>query len=134
MAREASREAGTVIVAEGYTDVIALAQAGLPHAVAPLGTAVTEEQIGLLWRVADEPVLCFDGDNAACARRHCAPRSGHCLCSSRARRLRFMALPAGEDPDTLIKARGAEGFRTLLAGAHQLVRCALAVRGVRGQP
>lgn len=64
MAREASRDLGTVIVAEGYTDVIALAQAGLPNAVAPLGTAVTEEQIGLLWRVADEPVLCFDGDTA----------------------------------------------------------------------
>ena len=64
MAREASKDAGTVIVAEGYTDVIALAQAGLPNAVAPLGTALTEEQIGLLWRIADEPVLCFDGDNA----------------------------------------------------------------------
>lgn len=120
MAREASRDAGTVIVAEGYTDVIALAQAGLPNAVAPLGTALTEDQIRLLWRVADEPVLCFDGDNAgARAALRAAERALPLLQPGKT--LRFMALPAGEDPDTLIRARGAEGFRSLLVGAHQMV-------------
>jgi DNA primase len=120
MAREASREARTVIVAEGYTDVIALAQAGLPNAVAPLGTALTEDQMRLLWRVADEPVLCFDGDNAgARAALRAAERALPLLQPGKT--LRFMALPAGEDPDSLIKARGADGFRSLLAGAHQLV-------------
>src|SRR5690606_10851301 len=63
-AREAAGKAGTVIVAEGYMDVIALAQAGFDHAVAPLGTAVTEEQLGLIWRMADEPVVALDGDRA----------------------------------------------------------------------
>ena len=56
--------AGEIVVAEGYMDVIALAQAGFENAVAPLGTALTEDQIGLLWRMAPEPVLCFDGDKA----------------------------------------------------------------------
>lgn len=120
MAREASRAAGTVIVAEGYTDVITLAQAGLPNAVAPLGTALTEDQIRLLWRVADEPVLCFDGDTAGeRAALRAAERALPLLQPGKT--LRFMALPAGEDPDTLIRARGAEGFRTLLSGARQLV-------------
>jgi DNA primase len=119
MAREASRETGTVIVTEGYTDVIALAQAGLPHAVAPLGTAVTEEQIGLLWRVTDEPILCFDGDNAgARATLRAAERALPLLKPGKT--LRFMTLPAGEDPDSLVQARGAEGFSKLMAGAHQL--------------
>ena len=120
MAREASREAGTVIAAEGYTDVIALAQAGMPNAVAPLGTALTEYQIRLLWRVADEPILCFDGDNAGVrAALRAAERALPLLQPGKT--LRFMALPSGEDPDTLIQARGADGFRSLLAGAHQLV-------------
>ena len=64
LAREAVRARGTVIVAEGYMDVIALAQAGLGHAVAPLGTAITETQLGLLWQLADEPIVCLDGDDA----------------------------------------------------------------------
>ena len=120
MAREASRDAGTVIVAEGYTDVIALAQAGLPNSVAPLGTALTEDQMRLIWRIADEPVLCFDGDTAGeRAALRAAERALPLLQPGKT--LRFMALPSGDDPDTLIKARGAEGFRTLLAGAHQLV-------------
>src|SRR5690606_15715184 len=61
-ARKAVQDAGTVLVAEGYVDVIALATAGFGHAVAPLGTALTERQLELLWRMAPEPVLCFDGD------------------------------------------------------------------------
>ena len=118
-AREASRTTGTVIVAEGYTDVIALAQAGLPHAVAPLGTAVTEEQIALLWRVADEPVLCFDGDTAGeRAALRAAERALPLLKPGKT--LRFMGLPSGEDPDSLVQSRGAEGFSHLMASARQL--------------
>ncbi|HCP01623.1 MAG TPA: DNA primase, partial [Rhodospirillaceae bacterium] len=120
MAREASREAGTVIIAEGYTDVIALDQAGLPNAVAPLGTAITEDQIRLIWRIADEPVLCFDGDNAGeRAALRAAERALPMLQPGKT--LRFMALPLGEDPDTFIKVRGAEDFRSLLERSHQLV-------------
>jgi DNA primase len=63
-AQKTARETNEIIVVEGYMDVIALAQAGISNAVAPLGTALTEEQIALLWRVAQEPILCFDGDNA----------------------------------------------------------------------
>ncbi|MBZ0216965.1 MAG: DNA primase, partial [Fimbriimonadaceae bacterium] len=63
-AREAAHKRGTAIVVEGYMDVIALAMAGFTNAVAPLGTALTEDQLGLLWRMGDEPVLCFDGDSA----------------------------------------------------------------------
>ncbi|MBT3810345.1 MAG: toprim domain-containing protein, partial [Rhodospirillaceae bacterium] len=84
------------------------------------GTALTEDQIRLIWRVADEPVLCFDGDTAGeRAALRAAERALPLLQPGKT--LRFMALPSGDDPDTLIKARGAEGFRTLLAGAHQLV-------------
>lgn len=119
MAREAAHDLGTVIVAEGYTDVIALAQAGLPNAVAPLGTAVTEEQIALLWRVADEPVLCFDGDTAGeRAALRAAERAMPLLKPGKT--LRFMGLPTGEDPDSLVQSRGAEGFRRLMEGARQL--------------
>lgn len=119
MAREASRDLGTVIVAEGYTDVIALAQAGLPNSVAPLGTAVTEEQIGLLWRVADEPVLCFDGDSAGeRAALRAAERALPLLKPGKT--LRFMGLPSGEDPDSLVQSRGVDGFRHIMGSARQL--------------
>ena len=108
-----------MIVAEGYTDVIALAQAGLPNAVAPLGTAVTEEQISLLWRLTDEPVLCFDGDTAGeRAALRAAERAMPLLKPGKT--LRFMGLPSGEDPDSLVQSRGADGFRHLLDNARQL--------------
>ena len=63
-ARAAAIKPGTIIVAEGYMDVIALVRAGFAHAVAPLGTAFTEDQLQMLWRSAPEPVLAFDGDGA----------------------------------------------------------------------
>ena len=119
-AREAAREAGTVIVVEGYTDVIALAQVGLPHAVAPLGTALTEEQMLALWRMVDEPILCFDGDNAGQrAAFRAAERALPLLQPGKS--LRFVTLPAGEDPDSLVRARGSAGFEALLAKARPLV-------------
>lgn len=118
-ARAAAREAGDVIVVEGYMDVIALAQAGFRAAVAPLGTALTEDQIVELWRLAPEPVLCFDGDAAgqrAAARaiERALPllKPGHSL--------RFVSLPAGEDPDTLVRRRGREAMAVLLKQAEPM--------------
>jgi DNA primase len=120
MAREATREAGTIVVVEGYTDVIALAQAGLTHAVAPLGTALTEEQMLQLWRMVDEPVLCFDGDNAGQrAAFRAAERALPLLQPGKS--LRFVTLPAGEDPDSLVRARARAGFEELLTKARPLV-------------
>jgi DNA primase len=119
-AREAVRDSGTVVVVEGYTDVIALAQAGLPHAVAPLGTALTEEQMLALWRMVDEPVLCFDGDNAGQrAAFRAAERALPLLQPGKS--LRFVTLPDGEDPDSLVRARARAGFEALLAKARPLV-------------
>ena len=119
LAREAARVAGAVVVVEGYTDVIALAQAGLTHAVAPLGTALTEEQMLALWRMVDEPVLCFDGDNAGQrAAFRAAERALPLLQPGKS--LRFVTLPAGEDPDSLVRARGRAGFEDLLGKARPL--------------
>ncbi len=117
---EAIRKSGEVIVAEGYMDVIALAQAGVAEAVAPLGTALTEEQILLLWRVAPEPILCFDGDAAGeRAAARAAERALPLLkpgCS-----LRFALLPPGEDPDSLVRGRGAQAFAAVRTAALPLV-------------
>ncbi|MGE3336541.1 MAG: DNA primase [Alphaproteobacteria bacterium] len=119
-ARAASREAGTILVVEGYTDVIALARAGVAHAVAPLGTALTEEQIGLLWRLVDEPVLCLDGDAAgARAAERAARRALPLLVPGKS--LRFLALPEGEDPDSLLARRGPQALVAALAGPRSLV-------------
>ena len=107
------------IVTEGYMDVIALHRAGFVTAVAPLGTALTEFQLRELWRLAPEPILCFDGDAAgqraaARALRRALPllRPG---CS-----LRFAKLPAGEDPDSLIRTAGPGAFDQVLAAARPL--------------
>ncbi len=119
-AREAARkEDATLLVAEGYMDVIALAQAGFEGAVAPLGTAITEEQIALLWRVADEPVLCLDGDEAGGrAALRAAERAMPQLKPGKS--LRFAFLPAGEDPDSLLVAEGPAGMRTVIDAAKPL--------------
>lgn len=119
-ARDGAKAAGTIVVTEGYTDVIALAQAGLEHAVAPLGTALTEDQILALWRIVDEPVLCFDGDNAGTrAAWRAAERALPILKAGKS--LRFVTLPAGEDPDSLVRGQGPAGMRGVLAGARSLV-------------
>jgi DNA primase len=117
---DAAAAAPEVIVTEGYMDVIALHQAGFGGAVAPLGTALTEAQIEELWRLAPEPVLCFDGDEAgrrAAARvvERVLPilRPGHSL--------RFALLPAGEDPDSLIQGAGPEAMRRLVDRARPLI-------------
>lgn len=118
-ARETARDAGTLVVVEGYTDVIAMHQAGLTHAVAPLGTALTEQQIALLWRLTREPILCFDGDSAGeRAAVRAAERALPLLKPGYS--LGFVALPSGEDPDSLIKSQGAVAMRELIGGAAPL--------------
>ena len=118
-AREAVTKDQPVIVAEGYMDVIALHGAGYTGAVAPLGTALTEGQLAELWKLADEPYLCFDGDNAG--RRAASRAAERALPLLRAgKSLRFLALPAGEDPDSLIRARGADAIRRSLDLAQPL--------------
>ena len=116
----AARKSGRLVVVEGYMDVIALAQAGIVEAVAPLGTALTEAQLGLLWRVVPEPVLCFDGDAAGQrAGLRAALRALPLLEPGRS--LRLATLPPGQDPDDIVRANGAGAFEALLAGAEPLI-------------
>lgn len=119
-ARKAAHDAGAVIAAEGYMDVIALARAGFPQSVAPLGTALTVEQLALLWRMSPEPVLCFDGDTAGrkaalraldTALPHLKPGMS----------LRFAFLPDGLDPDDLVKTGGAAAIGEVIAAARPLI-------------
>jgi DNA primase len=119
LAREASRKGADVVAVEGYIDVIALHQAGFPGAVAPLGTALTPEQLEELWRLSPAPTLCFDGD-AAGARA--AARAAEAALPALApdRTIRIATLPAGEDPDTLIRRRGADAFAATLRAARPL--------------
>ncbi|MEX0345476.1 MAG: DNA primase [Rhizobiaceae bacterium] len=118
-AREAARKAGTVIAVEGYMDVIALAQAGFDNAVAPLGTALTERQVELLWRVGNEPVLCFDGDQAG---MKAAWRAADLILPmiGPGRSTRFALLPDGQDPDDLVQHSGADAFAAIIKQALPL--------------
>lgn len=119
-ARKSSYDEGRVLVAEGYMDVIVMAQAGFTNAVAPLGTAVTEEQIGELWRLAPEPLMCFDGDKAGIrAAYRVAEKTLPLLKAGYS--LRFVRLPSGEDPDSFISGQGAQAFSDLLDSAQPLV-------------
>jgi DNA primase len=113
------RNGATLVVVEGYMDVIALHQAGFGAAVAPLGTALTEEQLEELWRLSPAPVLCFDGD-AAGARA--AARSADLALPLLApdRSLRIATLPTGEDPDTLVRRQGQAAFQAVLDTARPL--------------
>ena len=118
-ARKALARGGTVIAVEGYMDVIALAQAGFEHVVAPLGTALTENQLELLWRMSGEPVLCFDGDAAGLkAAYRAADLALPAIAPGRT--VRFALLPEGKDPDDLVKADGPDAFRAVLADARPL--------------
>jgi DNA primase len=119
LAREAVRGGASLVVVEGYMDVIALAQAGMGGAVAPLGTALTEEQLEELWRLAPAPILCFDGDAAG---SRAAARAAELALPLLApdRTLKLAKLPAGEDPDTLVRRQGADGIRTVLDAATPL--------------
>ncbi|SDO67526.1 DNA primase [Aureimonas jatrophae] len=118
-ARRASKASNTLVVAEGYMDVIALHQAGIENAVAPLGTALTQNQLELLWRTAPEPILCFDGDAAGikAANRAADLALPHL---KPGRSLRFALLPDGKDPDDLIRSGGADAMRAVLERARPL--------------
>jgi len=118
-ARPAGLKAQTIIVAEGYMDVIALVRAGFEASVAPLGTALTEDQLQLLWRVAPEPVMSFDGDEAGRKAAHRAARLALPALKP-GYSLRFAFLPAGEDPDSLIRNSGAGAMQKLLEAAVPL--------------
>lgn len=115
-----ARKAGNVCVVEGYMDVIALAQAGIETAVAPLGTALTEEQLGLLWRLAPEPTLCFDGDSAG---QRAATRAAYRALPllEPGKSLRFVTLPVDQDPDSLVRSQGPAAFTQLAEQAMPLI-------------
>jgi DNA primase len=117
LARDGVRGGGTLIVMEGYMDVIAAAQAGFTGAVAPLGTALTNEQIEELWRVSPCPVLCFDGDAAGIRAAYRAMELALPMLTPE-RSLKFATLPAGEDPDSLVRKHGAAGFQSVLSDAR----------------
>ena len=119
-AREAAGKQGTVLVAEGYMDVIALAQAGFDNAVAPLGTAVTAEQLALLWRIADEPILALDGDKAGIRAAMRVIDLAMPLLEA-GKGLRFVVLPEGQDPDDILKSQGREAMEALLSKAEPMV-------------
>jgi DNA primase len=119
-ARAAAAKGQPVIVAEGYVDVIALVMAGFEGAVAPLGTALTEDQVALLWRMADEPILCFDGDKAGqAAASRAIDRTLPELEPGKS--LRFAILPGGQDPDDLIRAQGRDAMAWVLDAAKPLI-------------
>ncbi len=117
---EGVRNGAELVAAEGYMDVIALHAAGFKGAVAPLGTALTETQIELLWRMAPEPIVCLDGDEAgqraalrAAERALPLLKPGHSL--------RFATLPPGEDPDTFLRRNGPPAFTDVLRRSRDLV-------------
>ena len=116
--RSSAIKSGRVVVVEGYTDVIAMVTAGI-EAVAPMGTALTENQMLLLWRLSPEPILCFDGDNAGLrAAQRAADRALPLLKPGKS--LRFVYLPVGEDPDSMIRAAGPTAMGDVLQNSVPL--------------
>ncbi|MCA1458618.1 DNA primase [Bradyrhizobium sp. BRP22] len=118
-ARQAAHDGAALIVVEGYVDVIAMVTSGFAGAVAPLGTALTENQLALLWKMADEPILCFDGDRAGhkaayraadLALPHLKPGKS----------LRFALLPEGQDPDDLARSGGRGAIEEVISAARGL--------------
>jgi len=118
-AHDGAKNSVALVVVEGYVDVIAMVRAGYAATVAPLGTALTEEQLALIWKMADEPVLCFDGDGAGLRAAYRAadlalPRL------KPGKSLRFALLPGGQDPDDLFRAGGREAIAEVIAAARPL--------------
>ncbi|TNF19613.1 MAG: DNA primase [Rhodobacteraceae bacterium] len=120
-AREACGKGQPLIVAEGYMDVIALSEAGFGAAVAPLGTAVTEEQLRLMWRICDEPIVALDGDTAGLRAAHRVIDLALPLLEA-GKSLRFALMPEGQDPDDLLRAKGPKAVQALLDQAWPMVR------------
>ena len=119
-ARKAAHEGAVVIAVEGYIDVIAMVTAGFEATVAPLGTALTAEQLALMWRMADEPILCFDGDDAGRRAAYRAVDLALPLLKP-GKSLKFAGLPDGQDPDDLARSGGREAIDDVLAAARPLV-------------
>lgn len=120
-AREAAGQGQTLLVAEGYMDVIALAEAGFRATVAPLGTAITEDQLRLLWRIDPEPVIALDGDKAGLrAALRVIDLALPMLEAGQS--LRFAILPEDQDPDDLLRTRGRDAMRAVIDGALPMVR------------
>ena len=119
LARDAVRKGAVPVVAEGYMDVIALHAGGFGGAVAPLGTALTEEQLAEMWRLSPSPVLCFDGDAAGARAAVRAAELALPLLTPE-RTLRIVTLPGGEDPDSLLRTRGAPALQAAFEGAKPL--------------
>jgi DNA primase len=119
-ARKPAHDRGVVIAVEGYVDVIAMTMAGFPNAVAPLGTALTPDQCELLWRMCEEPILCFDGDRAGRKAAHRAIDVALPLLGP-GRSLRFAFLPDGQDPDDLLRGSGADAVARVVESARPLV-------------
>jgi DNA primase len=118
-ARQAAHDGAQIIAVEGYVDVIAMVTAGFAATVAPLGTALTEDQLALLWKMADEPVLCFDGDNAGLRAAYRAVE----LAMPRlkpGKSLKFALLPQGQDPDDLVRSAGREAVMEVITAARPL--------------
>lgn len=120
LAREAVRQGASLLVVEGYMDVIALDQAGIRGAVAPLGTAIGEEQLALLWRAAPAPIFCLDGDKAGirASLRSCELALPFL---TEKKTLRFCHLEAGDDPDSFVQREGRAAMERLIASARPLV-------------
>ncbi|MBM2291823.1 DNA primase [Sulfitobacter pseudonitzschiae] len=120
-ARTAAGKGQPLIVAEGYMDVIALSEAGFEAAVAPLGTAITESQLQMLWRIAPEPIIALDGDTPGLrAAMRLIDLALPLLEAGQS--LRFAMMPEGQDPDDLLKSAGAPALQKLLDGAMPMVR------------
>ena len=118
-ARGAAHASGQLIAVEGYVDVIAMFRAGFAEAVAPLGTALTENQLAMMWKTVPEPTLCFDGDSAGQKAAYRALdlalpllKPGHSL--------KFAFLPEGQDPDDLLKSEGPEAVKAVIAAAEPM--------------
>src|SRR5882757_2241101 len=118
-ARTAAHKGAPVIAVEGYVDVIAMVTAGFEATVAPLGTALTTEQLGLLWKMADEPILCFDGDGAGRRAAYRAVDLALPLIKP-GKSLKFASLPEGQDPDDLARAGGREAVGEVIGAARPL--------------
>jgi DNA primase len=118
-ARKATHDGSALVVVEGYVDVIAMVTAGFAGSVAPLGTALTENQLALLWKMADEPILCFDGDRAG---QKAAYRAADLALPFLApgKSLRFALLPEGQDPDDLVRSGGRGAIEEVIAAARPL--------------
>jgi DNA primase len=130
-ARSAVGRGQPLIVAEGYMDVIALAMGGFEGVVAPLGTAITEHQLNLMWQISPEPIIALDGDKAGLrAAYRLIDLALPMLQTGRA--LRFALMPEGQDPDDLIRAKGPQAVQAVLDGALPLVEL-LWQREIEGQ-